>query len=437
MAPESARGQSSSRPAPRKRNNGSSKPTPATAGSPRHGKIVWSEPLEGRCLLSAAPVNTDLATGATVTGTKKSDVIVLSTTAGGHLSVAINGVSTPVDATITSVKISGGAGNDSISVDETQGKLGVPLTIDGGGGSDHIVGSTGDDTLLGGPGNDSVLGADGNDSINGGKGNDNLGGGDGADSIVAGGGSDTYNSGSNPGDTVDGAGSRVQATAQAVVPAKANPLTFFGNRTGLTVRQIRDFYGFGNIDDPAFTNRGGARRSRSSSPTTSRPSTQSVHDVQPDLRPADAGLDQRFQYVTATGTTPPADPDPNHGWEAEACTDVEWIHAIAPEAKIFVVLANSDLFPDLFTRRRQGDRHARGNNGGGVVCLTFGSQNGEARPDAAGPVRPVRSPAPRRQNVTFVAGAGDISGQVSYPGDQPVRPDRSAAARSTPTPTAT
>ena len=41
--------------------------------------------------------------------------------------------------------------------------------------------------------------------------------------------------------------------------------------------------------------------------------------------------------------------DPTGGWEAEEALDVEWIHAVAPGAKIVLVEANSQSLSDLFS----------------------------------------------------------------------------------------
>src|SRR6266550_41287 len=53
-----------------------------------------------------------------------------------------------------------------------------------------------------------------------------------------------------------------------------------------------------------------------------------------------------FQVVYASGTQPAL--DPSGGWELEASLDIEWSHAMAPNAKIFLVEANSNRFLDLF-----------------------------------------------------------------------------------------
>ncbi len=64
------------------------------------------------------------------------------------------------------------------------------LFVDGGDGSDVIVGGLLNDTLIGGDGEDALIGVDGDDLINGGVGNDFVVGGFGADTVFGGSGSD-------------------------------------------------------------------------------------------------------------------------------------------------------------------------------------------------------------------------------------------------------
>lgn len=53
-----------------------------------------------------------------------------------------------------------------------------------------------------------------------------------------------------------------------------------------------------------------------------------------------------FTVVYANGTEPGV--DPSGGWEIEESLDVEWAHAMAPNAKIYLVEAASNLYSDLF-----------------------------------------------------------------------------------------
>ena len=62
--------------------------------------------------------------------------------------------------------------------------------MNGGDGSDTLVGDDGNDSLYGGDGNDSLDGGSDKDTLNGGSGNDSLNGGDGNDSLSGGDGKD-------------------------------------------------------------------------------------------------------------------------------------------------------------------------------------------------------------------------------------------------------
>ena len=60
-----------------------------------------------------------------------------------------------------------------------------------------------------------------------------------------------------------------------------------------------------------------------------------------------ASTNKVFQVVYATGTQP--SPDSSGGWEFEESLDVQWAHAMAPNAKIVLVEANSNSNSDLYT----------------------------------------------------------------------------------------
>jgi subtilase family serine protease len=54
----------------------------------------------------------------------------------------------------------------------------------------------------------------------------------------------------------------------------------------------------------------------------------------------------KFQVVYANGTVPPL--DPTGGWEVEESLDIEYAHAMAPKATLYLVEANSNYDSDLF-----------------------------------------------------------------------------------------
>ena len=60
---------------------------------------------------------------------------------------------------------------------------------------------------------------------------------------------------------------------------------------------------------------------------------------------ATAATNAHFQVVYAGG---PKAPRAKCGWAQESALDIEWAHAMAPNAKIVLVLAKSNSFTDLF-----------------------------------------------------------------------------------------
>ena len=83
-------------------------------------------------------------------------------------------------------RLLGGSGQDAIS-----GRAGNDV-IDGGSHDDHLLGGPGNDIISGDAGNDVIRGGTGDDTISGGAGDDHLDGGLGANTLSGGSGDDTY-----------------------------------------------------------------------------------------------------------------------------------------------------------------------------------------------------------------------------------------------------
>ena len=117
-------------------------------------------------------------------GTNAGDALEIGRDAAGHITAnggalrIAGGV--PDINNVSLIDVHGGAGNDTIQLDETNGPL--PAA--------HLFGGNGDDLLLGGSGNDVLSGDNGNDFLNGSGGADLLTGGDGDDLLLGGAGSD-------------------------------------------------------------------------------------------------------------------------------------------------------------------------------------------------------------------------------------------------------
>jgi len=112
-----------------------------------------------------------------------------------------------------------------------------------------------------------------------------------------------------------------------------------------------------------------------------------------------------FQVVYASGVKPAYD----MGWEFEESLDVQWAHAMAPEAKIVLVEAASNSFSDLMTAEDVASRMVNA-AGGGEVSNSWGAS--EFSGEAAYDTHFVKA------GVVFLASAGDNPG-TSWPGTSP------------------
>ena len=111
--------------------------------------------------------------------------------------------------------------------------------------------------------------------------------------------------------------------------------------------------------------------------------------------------------VFADGVKPAQ--DPSGGWELEAALDLEWAHAMAPDAKLFLVEARSNSLNDLMTGERVAGNRVTG-AGGGEVTNSWGSDEfaGETSFD----------PVFTAPGVIYFASSGDQPG-VQYPAASP------------------
>lgn len=119
------------------------------------------------------------------------------------------------------------------------------------------------------------------------------------------------------------------------------------------------------------------------------------------LAPAD------LTVVYASGSQPPQ--DPSGGWELEESLDIEYAHAMAPNAKLFLVEADSNSFTDLFTAVLVAGQLV-GANGGGEVSMSWGGSefSNESQFDWV-------FTAPK---VVYVGSTGDSAG-IIYPAASP------------------
>lgn len=109
-----------------------------------------------------------------------------------------------------------------------------------------------------------------------------------------------------------------------------------------------------------------------------------------------------FKKIYASGSKP----SPNAGWALEMALDVEWAHAIAPQAKIILVEAASNSFANLMKAIDVAVK-----NGASVVSMSFGGSefSSETSYDYHFNV----------PNVAFTASSGDSGYGVEYPAASP------------------
>jgi kumamolisin len=112
---------------------------------------------------------------------------------------------------------------------------------------------------------------------------------------------------------------------------------------------------------------------------------------------------QVFQVVYAGGSQPRA----NCGWAQEAALDIEWAHAMAPNAKIVLVEAASNSFANLF----QAVDVASGITNAQEVSMSWGGSEFSSEASNDGHFT--------HSGIVYFAASGDTGGAVIYPGASP------------------
>ena len=111
-----------------------------------------------------------------------------------------------------------------------------------------------------------------------------------------------------------------------------------------------------------------------------------------------------FRVVYASGTKPSV----NCGWAQEAALDIEWAHAMAPDAKIVLVEAASNSFSDLFRAVDVATREVLSPSGPGFgqVSMSWGGSEFSTE----------RNYDSRfTDGVVYFAASGDSGGKTIYP----------------------
>ncbi len=99
-------------------------------------------------------------------------------------------------------------------------------------------------------------------------------------------------------------------------------------------------------------------------------------------------------------------PAPDESWIVETASDVQWAHAIAPDAQIAIYCAASDEYGDLF--KAVSDASA---DNADVISMSFGSEEFRTQTDY--------EEVFRFSDSVFVASSGDVGGKVFFPSSSP------------------
>ena len=127
-----------------------------------------------------------------------------------------------------------------------------------------------------------------------------------------------------------------------------------------------------------------------------------MYSVDPESSAACTTSNGCFKKIYAGGVAPPVD----QTWALETSLDVQWAHAIAPSAKIYLIEATSNSIADLLSAVDDAV-----NNGATIVSMSFGGWEyaTEVNNDYHF----------NKSTVTFIAAAGDSGYGVNYPAASP------------------
>jgi subtilase family serine protease len=189
-----------------------------------------------------------------------------------------------------------------------------------------------------------------------------------------------------------------EATPPIRVLVRANGTPFSATPTGITPAQMTVAYGLNLVPNQ------GAGQTVGIVDAYDDPNIEAdlgVFSAQFGL-PACTTSNGCFKKVFESGKQPRG----NTGWGTEISLDVEWVHAMAPQAKIVLVEAASASNSDLFTSVDVAIA-----NGASVVTMSFsGSESsGETAFDSHFTV----------PGVVFFASAGDSGNAAGYPATSP------------------
>jgi kumamolisin len=123
-----------------------------------------------------------------------------------------------------------------------------------------------------------------------------------------------------------------------------------------------------------------------------------------------------FTKVYANGNGDCSTPPPNSGWALEEALDIEWAHAMAPSAKIYLVEACSNSNKDLFYAETVAAGLVAA-AGGGDISNSWGE--GEFSGETSDDQYFRYNQYPQVSDITFFASAGDSGCGAAYPSSSP------------------
>ncbi|MGZ4106685.1 MAG: S53 family peptidase [Tumebacillaceae bacterium] len=126
--------------------------------------------------------------------------------------------------------------------------------------------------------------------------------------------------------------------------------------------------------------------------------------IQNDLNVFDAQFG--LPATTVTVANPGGTPTVNGGWALETALDVEWAHAIAPQANILLVQAKTASTTDLLAAEDYATSH-------GAVVVSNSWGGGETSTEAS------LDSHFQANGVVYVASSGDTGGQREWPAVSP------------------
>jgi kumamolisin len=121
-----------------------------------------------------------------------------------------------------------------------------------------------------------------------------------------------------------------------------------------------------------------------------------------------SAANKKFQVVYATGYKPQSGGNYIASWNMEAALDIEWAHAMAPNAKIYLVEAASDSNSDLDNAVRAAARLT----GVKEISMSWGGSEAAYENWAYDPV--FTTPG-----IVYLASGGDSGAQMEYPAASP------------------